>query len=91
MITVIAIVSFIIIIVVLILAHELGHFITAKATGVKVEEFGLGFPPRLLSFKRGETLYSLARRYGTTVWAIAMANNIYNPNVIYSGKRLIIP
>jgi regulator of sigma E protease len=44
---------------VLILAHELGHFATAKAFGVKVEEFGLGFPPRLIGFKRGETLYSL--------------------------------
>ena len=44
---------------VLVLAHELGHFITAKASGVKVEEFGIGFPPRLLSVKRGETQYSL--------------------------------
>ncbi|MFC1940111.1 RIP metalloprotease, partial [Chloroflexota bacterium] len=59
MITVISLVSFLVIIVVLILAHELGHFITAKASGVKVEEFGLGFPPRLLLVKRGETLYSL--------------------------------
>jgi len=53
------IVAFIGVIVVLILAHELGHFITAKASGVKVEEFGIGFPPRLLSVRRGETLYSL--------------------------------
>jgi regulator of sigma E protease len=38
----------------------LGHFITAKRAGVKVEEFGIGFPPpRLLSIKRGETVYSL--------------------------------
>ena len=44
---------------VIVLAHELGHFITAKAVGVRVEEFGLGFPPRVLSFKRGETRYSL--------------------------------
>lgn len=44
---------------VILLAHELGHFISAKAVKVKVEEFGLGFPPRLLSIKRGETLYSL--------------------------------
>lgn len=44
---------------VLVLTHELGHFITAKAVGVRVEEFGLGFPPRILSFKRGETRYSL--------------------------------
>jgi LysM repeat protein len=39
----------------------------------------------------GETLYSIARRYGTSVWAIAMANNLYNPNVIYAGQRLAIP
>ena len=51
--------SFLAVLVVLILAHELGHFITAKASKVKIEEFGLGFPPRLLSAKRGETLYSL--------------------------------
>ncbi|MFC1949652.1 RIP metalloprotease [Chloroflexota bacterium] len=56
---VITIVSFFAVIIVLILAHELGHFITAKATGVKVEEFGLFYPPRLLSFKRGGTVYSL--------------------------------
>jgi regulator of sigma E protease len=40
--------------------HEFGHFITAKRTGVKVEEFGIGMPPpRLFSIKRGETIYSL--------------------------------
>lgn len=43
----------------LVLAHELGHFISAKASGVRVEEFGMGFPPRLFSVKRGETRYSL--------------------------------
>ncbi len=55
----ITIAAFIGVLVILIIAHELGHFITAKASGVKVEEFGLGFPPRLLSVRRGETLYSL--------------------------------
>ncbi|MFH1662518.1 MAG: site-2 protease family protein [Chloroflexota bacterium] len=44
---------------VILFAHELGHFISAKLVKVKVEEFGLGFPPRLLSIKRGETVYSL--------------------------------
>lgn len=39
----------------------------------------------------GETLYSIARHYGTTYWAIAMANNLPNPNVIYAGQRLVIP
>ncbi len=51
--------SFLIVIVVLVLAHEFGHFITAKASRVRVEEFGLGFPPRLLSVRWGETRYSL--------------------------------
>ena len=55
----ITIIAFIGVLVVLIIAHELGHFITAKVSGVRVEEFGLGFPPRLLSVRRGETLYSL--------------------------------
>ncbi len=55
----ITVVVFIGILAVLILAHELGHFATAKASGVLVKEFGIGFPPRLLSVKRGETIYSL--------------------------------
>lgn len=45
--------------VILIILHELGHFIVAKKFGVKVEEFGLGFPPRLFGKKFGETLYSI--------------------------------
>ncbi|MDD5127529.1 MAG: M50 family metallopeptidase [Dehalococcoidales bacterium] len=44
---------------VLIIAHELGHFLFAKATGVWVEEFGIGFPPRVFGIRRGETVYSL--------------------------------
>jgi regulator of sigma E protease len=56
---IITILIFLGILAVLILAHELGHFATAKAFGVKVEEFGLGFPPRLIGIKRGDTLYSL--------------------------------
>lgn len=44
---------------VLILVHELGHLIAAKLFGVRVEEFGIGFPPRLIGIRRGETLYSL--------------------------------
>jgi regulator of sigma E protease len=55
----IAIVAFIIILSVVVLAHELGHFVTAKLSRIKVEEFGLGFPPRIFRFKRGETFYSL--------------------------------
>ena len=49
---------FIIGISVLILIHELGHFLAAKMFGLWVEEFGLGFPPRLFKVKKGETVYS---------------------------------
>ncbi len=55
----ITVIAFLAVLVVLVLAHECGHFFTARATGVKVEEFGIGFPPRLCSIKRGETRYSL--------------------------------
>ncbi len=43
----------------LILAHEFGHFIVAKKSGVWVEEFGFGLPPRLGAKKIGETIYSI--------------------------------
>lgn len=55
----ITIAAFLGVLAVVIIAHELGHFITAKASGIKVEEFGLGYPPRLFGVRRGETLYSL--------------------------------
>lgn len=44
---------------VLVFVHELGHFLMARACGMKVEEFGFGFPPRAVGFRRGDTLYSL--------------------------------
>jgi regulator of sigma E protease len=43
----------------LILIHELGHFVMAKRAGIKVEEFGMGLPPRLWGKKKGETIYSI--------------------------------
>ena len=50
---------FLIVLSVLVLAHEYGHFITAKKAGAKVEEFGFGFPPRVFSFKRKGTEFTL--------------------------------
>jgi regulator of sigma E protease len=44
----------------LILLHELGHFITAKLTGVRVEEFGFGFPPRMLKLWHGKGYFDIA-------------------------------
>lgn len=43
----------------LIFCHEFGHFIVAKKTGIGVIEFAVGFGPKIFSFKRGETVYSL--------------------------------
>lgn len=43
----------------LILFHELGHFITAKSVGMRVDEFAIGFGPKLVSKKIGETIYSI--------------------------------
>lgn len=51
---------FVVVIVVLIFVHELGHFIAAKLAGMRVDEFGLGYPPRALVLgRRGGTLYTL--------------------------------
>jgi regulator of sigma E protease len=55
----VAILSFLVVILALVVAHELGHFISAKAKGVRVVEFGIGLPPRLFGIKRGDTIYSL--------------------------------
>jgi regulator of sigma E protease len=43
----------------LIILHEAGHFLAAKATGMRVERFFLFFPPKLVSVKRGETEYGI--------------------------------
>ncbi|MCX6716757.1 MAG: site-2 protease family protein [Candidatus Taylorbacteria bacterium] len=50
---------FIIVLAVLILVHEFGHFIIAKKSGIRVDEFGLGFPPKIVGKKFGETEYTL--------------------------------
>ncbi|MFZ5559389.1 MAG: RIP metalloprotease RseP [Patescibacteria group bacterium] len=56
---ILTIIVFILILGILIFAHELGHFISAKKAGIRVDEFGFGFPPRIFAFKKGETTYSL--------------------------------
>lgn len=52
-------VVFLAVISVLVFVHEFGHFITAKRSGMKVEEFGFGFPPRIWGKRFKGTLYSL--------------------------------
>ena len=46
-------------VVALVVIHEFGHFATAKFFNVKVHEFGIGFPPKLFGFRKGETEYTL--------------------------------
>lgn len=53
-----SILIFFLILFVLVLVHEFGHFVVAKKTGMRVDEFGIGFPPKLFSVKKGETEYS---------------------------------
>lgn len=50
---------FLVILSVLVFVHEFGHFLAAKKAGIKVEEFGFGYPPRIWAKKIGETEYSL--------------------------------
>lgn len=54
-----SIIIFVLILGLLVLIHEFGHFIAAKRSGVLVEEFGVGFPPRIWGKKIGETIYSI--------------------------------
>lgn len=51
------IIVFLIVLGVVVFVHELGHFIAAKTSGVRVEEFGIGFPPRIWKKTIGETQY----------------------------------
>lgn len=53
------IVGFLAMLSILVVIHEAGHFIVAKLAGVKVEEFGVGFPPRLWGIRRGETIFTI--------------------------------
>ncbi len=54
-----SIIIFLGVLFVLVLVHEWGHYITAKWTGMRVDEFGIGFPPKVWGFKRGETTYTI--------------------------------
>lgn len=56
---IVTILVFILVLSVLVLIHEFGHFFVAKKFGIKVEEFGFGLPPRIFGKKIGETIYSI--------------------------------
>ena len=54
-----SIIIFIVILLVLVVSHEFGHFIVAKKSGIRVDEFSFGFPPKIWGKKVGETTYNL--------------------------------
>jgi regulator of sigma E protease len=56
---ILTVIIFVITLLVLVVIHELGHFLTAKKFGIKVEEFGFGLPPRAWGKKVGDTLVSI--------------------------------
>ena len=51
------IVLFLVVLAVLIFVHELGHFLIAKKSGIRVDEFAIGFPPKIYGWQKGETKY----------------------------------
>ena len=55
-----SLIAFFIVLSILVLVHEFGHFITAKRLGIRVEKFSFGFGPKLLSIKRGDTEYMIS-------------------------------
>jgi LysM repeat protein len=70
--------------------------VTPSPTPVRVEPTATPPPPAVTGgcsyvVRRGDTLFSIARRFGTTIGAIAQANGISNPRYIRAGQRLVIP
>ena len=52
--------SFIVVIGIIIFIHELGHFLAARAVGIRVDRFSIGFGPKIVAWQRGETEYRIA-------------------------------
>ncbi len=88
----ITVLVFLVVFSILILIHELGHFVMAKRAGIKVEEFGLGLPPRIWGKKKGETIYSInwipfggfVRMYGEG----KVTKKVLDSNRSFAGKPM---
>lgn len=81
--TITTIIAFLIILSVLVLVHELGHFLVSRKFGAKAEEFGLGFPPRLIGFYK-----SISGKWKFTFWTKEVedaADTIYSINLFPIG------
>ena len=60
-----------------VLVHEFGHFITAKWAGIRVEEFGIGFPPRLVGFRKRDS----------GGWEVIWFSDRHNPEDRYVNQK----
>src|SRR6516225_3877353 len=60
-----------------VLVHEFGHFITAKWAGIRVEEFGIGFPPRLVGFRKKDS----------GGWEVIWFSGRHNPEDAYAIEK----
>src|SRR5215472_16787332 len=60
-----------------VLVHEFGHFITAKWAGIRVEEFGIGFPPRLVGFRKKDS----------GDWEVIWFSGRHNPEETYTVQK----
>ena len=78
-------VIFLLILGLLVLVHELGHFVAARKNGIKVEEFGFGFPPRLFGIQlfKEERLEKIAEKFYTSV------KTIKEDNKQLQGKKIL--
>ncbi len=82
----------------LMIIHEFGHFIIAKKFGVKVEEFGIGYPPRLFGKQFGDTLYSInlvplgafVKIYGEEGEVVSDVDNYRSFSGLAIYKRMLI-
>ncbi len=74
---------FILVLVSLIIVHEFGHFVIAKAFGIRVDEFGIFFPPKLFGWKKGETTYTInALPFGGFVRIFGESSDEEDPTII---------
>lgn len=86
--TILIVFLIIIAISIILIVHEFGHFLIAKAFGIKVEEFGLGFPPKIISKKFKGTLFTLnAIPFGAMV---KIDNGTTEDKNSFNGKSLAV-
>jgi len=69
------VVTFFIVLGILVLVHEMGHFVTARRAGIKVDEFGFGLPPRIVGFYKDENnkwqrVGLKTKETGRTIWSV---------------------